>query len=74
MIGIKALESVQFINLKGRQVAVLSVEDWQALIEWLETFEDIQIAQKAFELLKVNGNNRQSAGWMKWDDVEQELE
>ncbi|MEH2358345.1 hypothetical protein [Nostoc sp.] len=43
MTGIEALQSVQFINLKGKQVAVLTVEDWQALIEWLETLEDIEI-------------------------------
>ncbi|MEH2381111.1 MAG: hypothetical protein V7K27_19860 [Nostoc sp.] len=74
MTGIEALQSVQFINLKGKQVAVLSVEDWQALIEWLETLEDIEIARKAFDKLKAANGNRQGAGWLKWDDVESELE
>jgi len=74
MSGLEVLNSVKFINLKGNLVAVLSVEDWQALIEWLETIEDLQIARKAFAQLKATGGNRERAGWLKWDDVEQELE
>jgi hypothetical protein len=74
MNGLEVLQSVEFINLKGKQVAVLNLEDWQALIEWLETLEDVQIARKAFDELKAAGGNRQRAGWLKWDDVEQELE
>ena len=74
MIGIEALQSVKFMNLQGKQFAVLSLEDWQALIEWLETIEDVQIARKAFDELKASGGNRQRAGWLQWDDVESELE
>ena len=39
MSELELLQSVQFINLEGKQVAVLNLEDWQALIEWLETLE-----------------------------------
>jgi len=74
MTGLEVLQSVEFINLKGKQVAVLNLEDWQALIEWLETLEDVQIARKAFDELKAAGGNRQRAGWLKWDDIDQELE
>ncbi len=74
MNGLEVLQSVEFNNLKGKQVAVLNLEDWQALIEWLETLEDVQIARKAFDELKAADGNRQRAGWLKWDDVEQELE
>ena len=74
MTGLEALQSVKFLNLKGKQVAVLDVETWQALIEWLETLEDWQIAKKALNELKAAGGNRQRAGWLKWDDVESELE
>jgi hypothetical protein len=74
MTGLEVLQSVEFINLKGKQVAVLNLEDWQAIIEWLQTLEDMQIARKAFDELKAAGGNRQRAGWLKWDNVEQELE
>ena len=33
MTGLEVLHSVEFLNIKGQQVAVLDVETWQALIE-----------------------------------------
>jgi len=74
MTGLEVLQSVEFLNLKGKQVAVLDVENWQALIEWLETLEDLQIAKQALKELKAAGGNRDRAGWLKWDDVESDLE
>lgn len=74
MTGLEVLQSVEFLNLKGKQVAVLNVETWQALIEWLETLEDLQIAKQALKELKAAGGNRDRAGWLKLDDVESELE
>jgi len=74
MTGLEVLHSVQFVTVKGKHLAVLNAEDWDVLIEWLENLEDAQIAQKAFANLKAGGGDRASAGWLKWDDVEQELE
>jgi hypothetical protein len=74
MTGLEVLQSVEFLKIKGTQVAVLDVENWQALIEWLETLEDWQIAKQALNELKAAGGNRDRAGWLKWDDVESELE
>ena len=74
MTGLEVLQSVEFLNIKGKQVAVLNVETWQALIEWLETLEDLQIAKQALNELKAAGGNRDRAGWLKGDDVESELE
>lgn len=36
MSGLDALQSVQFLTKKGNRLAVLSAEDWESLIEWLE--------------------------------------
>jgi hypothetical protein len=69
MTGLEVLQSVKFLKIKGKQVAVLDVETWQALIEWLETLEDWQIAKQALNELKAAGGNRERAGWLKWDDV-----
>ena len=55
-------------------MAVLDVETWKALIEWLETLEDLQIAKQALNELKAAGGNRDRAAWLKWDDVESQLE
>lgn len=74
MNGLEVLHSVQFVTIRGKRLAVLDAEDWEGLIEWLETVEDLQVAQKAFAELKVAGGDRAEAGWLKWDDIEQELE
>jgi hypothetical protein len=73
MTGLEALQSVQFVTRKGKRFAVLSAEDWQSLIEWLETVEDVQIARQAFADLKAARGNRTRAGWLAWEDVEDEL-
>ena len=62
-----ALQSVQFVTKKGKRLAVLSAEDWEALIEWLETLEDVQIARRASAGLKAAKGKRRRAGWLEWD-------
>ncbi|HEV3146843.1 MAG TPA: hypothetical protein VGZ47_23350 [Gemmataceae bacterium] len=73
MAGLDALQSVQFVSKKGRRLAVLSAEDWEALIEWLETLEDAQIAREAFAELRAAKGNRRRAGWHKWNSVRDKL-
>ena len=73
MSGLDALQAVQFVTKKGRRLAVLSVEDWEALIEWLETLEDVQIARQAFAELKTGKGNRRRAGWLEWKAIKDEL-
>ena len=68
------MQLVEFLKIKGKQVAVLDVESWQALIESLETLEDWPIAKQALNELKAAGGNRDRAGWLKWDDVESHLD
>ena len=74
MTGTQALQSVQFVTVKGKRLAVLTAEDWEAMVEWLETVEDVQVAQQAFEQLKAAGGDRKRAGWIGWDEAEKELE
>ncbi len=73
MSGLEALQSVQFVTAKGKRFAVVSVEDWEALIEWLETVEDTQIAEQAFAELKAAGGDRKKAGWLDWDSAKRKL-
>jgi len=73
MSGLDALQSVQFLTKKGKRLAVLSADDWESLIEWLETLEDAQIARQAFTELKAAKSNRRRAGWVRWDAVKDEL-
>jgi len=74
MSGPEALQSVQFITAKGKRFAVISAEDWEALIEWIETLEDRQIARQAFAELSAAGGDRKRAGWPEWKMVAGEIE
>jgi len=74
MSGLEALQSVQFVTAKGKRLAVLTIEDWEALIEWLETLEDVQIARESLAELHAAGGDRERAGWLKWEDVAGEIE
>ncbi len=51
----------------------MSAEEWEALIEWLETLEDTQIAEQASAELAAAGGDRNGAGWLAWDAVAGEL-
>ena len=73
MTALEALESVQYITAKGKRLAVVSLDEWEALIEWLETAEDVQIARQAYDQLKAFEGDRERAGWLKWDDVKEAL-
>ena len=74
MTGLEALQAVQFVTVRGRRLAVLNAEDWESLVEWLETLEDVSLAKEAQRALQAAGGDRQAAGWLHWDDVKKELE
>jgi hypothetical protein len=73
MTGLDVLESVQFVTVKGKRLAVVSAEDWETLIEWLETLEDTQAVRHAFAQLKAAGGERKHAGWHQWHEVAEEI-
>ena len=74
MSGLEALQSVQFVTVNGKRMAVVNGDDWEAMIEWLETLEDLDVARQAFAVLRAAGGDRRKAGWLKWDEVEEQLE
>ena len=71
--GLEALQSVQYVTAKGKRLAVIDADDWEALIEWLETLEDAQIAQQAYKGLETFRGDRERAGWLKWEGPVAEL-
>jgi len=73
MTALEALQSVQYVTVKGKRLAVIDAEEWEAVIEWLETIEDLQIAKAAYEELRAAGGDRKRAGWLRWDEVREEL-
>ena len=74
MTGLEVLQSVQFVTVNGRRLAVLSADDWECLVDWLETLEDVKLAREAVSELKAAGGDRKRVGWLPWDDVKKELE
>ena len=74
MSGLDALQSVQFVTVQGARFAVVSAEDWETLVEWLETLEDTQIVRQALDDLKAAGGDHKRAGWLGWQTVREELE
>jgi hypothetical protein len=73
MGALDALQSVQFVTLKGRRFAIVSAEDWEALIEWLEGLEDSRVVQEAIAELKAAGGDRRHAGWREWKEAAQDV-
>ncbi|MCG3209569.1 MAG: hypothetical protein FOGNACKC_03196 [Anaerolineae bacterium] len=73
MNGLDVLQSVQYITVKGKRLAVVDLDDWETLLEWLETVEDVQVARDALDQLRQAGGNRERAGWLKWDDLKENL-
>jgi hypothetical protein len=74
MTGLEALQSVQFVSVKGRRFAILSAEDWETLVDWLETLEDVGVVRQALADLRAANGDRQRAGWLDWKAVAGELE
>ncbi|WP_204103478.1 MULTISPECIES: hypothetical protein [Spirulina sp. CCY15215] len=74
MTALNLLRSLKFQELEGKQVAILELEDWHNLLNFLETLEDIQIVKTALHDLQETEGDRQKAGWLKWNEVEEELE
>lgn len=73
MTALEALQSVQYVTVKGRRLAVLNADDWECVVEWLETLEDVDIAQQACRVLQDANGNREKAGWLRWDDVKDQI-
>jgi hypothetical protein len=70
---VDALQSVQFVTLKGKRFAVMSAEDWETLVEWLEGLEDNRVVQEALAELRAAEGDRRRAGWHEWNEVAQDI-
>ncbi len=73
MTALEAVQTVQFITVKEKRFAVIDATEWEALIEWLETLEDLQIFKESYNALEQAGGDRQHAGWLRWEDVRDEV-
>lgn len=74
MTVLESLKSVQFlVNQQGQKTAVLlDIQDWEQIINWIETNIDIKIATQAMQALENAGGRPKQAGWLAWDDIREE--
>jgi hypothetical protein len=70
------LQSVRFVvGPTGRPTdALLSIEAWDTLVEWLEDVEDARTVREAMQRLEAAAGNPQRAGLIAWSDAEAELD
>lgn len=73
MTGLDALRSVRFVTAHGKRFAVVDADEWETLIEWLETIEDVRVVDEAMSELRAAGGDRKRAGWIEWESVADEI-
>ena len=73
MTALEAVQSVRYISVRDKRYAFVDVEEWESIIEWIETLEDLQVFRQATAELEAAGNDPEQAGWLRWDDIRDEL-
>lgn len=73
MSVLEAMQTVQFVTIKNKRFAVVDAAEWEAIIEWLETLEERQIVKDAYQTLDAAQGDRTRAGWLRWEDVRDEV-
>lgn len=73
MNGIEALRSVRYVTVGNKRYACVAIEEWEALLEWLETLEDLQVFYQSEAGLATAGSDPEKVGWLSWDDIKDEL-
>ena len=65
------LKSVQFVvDQEGRPSAVqISMQEWEALVDWIEELEDRALVQSMAETLR---QGPKAAGALRWEDIRDE--
>ncbi|MCS6911368.1 MAG: hypothetical protein NZM11_12505 [Anaerolineales bacterium] len=53
--------------------AIIDIEVWRKLLEWLEDREDLASVREALAELDAVGGNAARAGWLRWSEVRDEL-
>ena len=74
MSVLAAVQTVQYVTVRDKRFAVIAADEWEALVTWLETLEDLQIFKNAYGELAAAKGSREQAGWLAWADARHEIE
>ena len=74
MTGLETLHNVHYVTVHEKCFAVIDTDDWNALLESLEIIEDVEAAQKAHAGLTEADGDRQTAGWLNWNEINSKTE
>ncbi len=72
----EVLQSVRFvIGPSGKPTdAVLDIETWDTLVDWLEDIEDARTVREAMRRLEAAAGDPRRAGLIPWSEAEAELD
>jgi hypothetical protein len=73
MVGLEALQAVRYITVKNKRYAFIEADEWEALIEWLETLEDLRAFRSSEAELAASDGDPEKAGWLRWEDIREQL-
>ncbi|MFQ5633319.1 MAG: hypothetical protein ACE5I1_31525, partial [bacterium] len=48
---------------------LLDIQNWEAILDWIENITDTEIAINVLQELKAAAGRPQAAGWLEWDKV-----
>ncbi len=73
MTALEVIQSVRYITVRDKRYAFVDAEEWESIVDWIETLEDLQVFRQATAELEAAGNDPEQAGWLRWDDIRDEL-
>jgi hypothetical protein len=64
----EVLQKTQFVmDAEGHATAaVLDIQTWEVLLEWLEEFEDVHLARERLQTWATK------QGWTRWEELDKE--
>jgi hypothetical protein len=64
----EVLQKAQFVmDAEGHATAaVLDIQTWEALLEWLEDFEDVHLARERLQTWTTK------QGWTRWEEIDKD--
>ncbi len=67
MKPLEALQSVQFVTIQGKRFAVVSIEDWDMVLAWLETIAVAEVLPPEHQETALEVLRKRQLDLQKWE-------